>query len=115
MKSVLKIILFLLLSTFSFAQESNLGILKLELKNAANDTLRMAFYTELSGYYYQRKVDSALYFNEQSLLLAQKLKNKLWEAWSLSNKGDILKIMRNYPASYRSLLQGLKIAERLLF
>ncbi len=111
MRSSFKIILFLLLPAFSNAQESQLDRLKLELKNAANDTLRMAFYAELSGYYFQRKVDSALYFNEQSLLLAQKLKIRLWEAWSLSNKGDILKVMRNYPGCYQSLLQGLKIAE----
>jgi len=111
MRSAFKIILFLLLPAFSIAQESQYDRLKLELKNAPNDTLRMAFYTELSGYYFQRKVDSAFYFNEQSLLLAQKLKMRLWEAWTLSNKGDILKVMRNYSGSYQSLLQGLKIAE----
>ena len=111
MKSVFKIILFLLPPAFSQGQENRLDRLKQELKNAANDTLRIGIYTELSTYYYQKKIDSALYFNEESLLLAQKLKLKLGQAWLLSNKGDLLKGMRNYPASYQSLLLGLKIAE----
>ena len=111
MRSALKIILVLLLPAFSNAQQSQFDRLRLELKNAPNDTLRIGFYAELSGYYYQKKIDSAFYFNEQGLLLAQKLKLRLGEAWILSNKGDILKTMRNYPGSYQSLLLGLKIAE----
>jgi len=101
----------LLLSVFSNAQETRLDRLKRELKNAANDTMRMAYYTELGGYYYERKVDSALYFSEQSILLAQKLKLKLWEAWESGIKGDILMVKKDYPSSYQSILAGLKIAE----
>jgi adenylate cyclase len=101
----------LLLSVFSNAQETRLDRLKRELKNAANDTMRMAYYTELGGYYFERKVDSALYFSEQSILLAQKLNLKIWEAWELGIKGNILMVMKNYPGSYQSILEGLKIAE----
>ncbi|HEU4861476.1 MAG TPA: adenylate/guanylate cyclase domain-containing protein [Chitinophagaceae bacterium] len=111
MRSTLIIIPLLLLYVFSSAQESRLDRLKRELKNAANDTLRMAYYTELGGYYYERKVDSALYFSEQSILLAQELKLKAWEASELGVKGNLLMIMKNYPGSYQSILQGLKIAE----
>ena len=111
MRSLLKTILLLLLPFFSNSQESRFDRLKRELKNAANDTLRMAYYTELGGYYYERKIDSALYSSEQSILLAQKLKLKLWEAWESGIKGDILMVMKNYPASYQYILRGLKIAE----
>ena len=101
----------LLLSIVSYGQENHLTRLNRELKNAVNDTLRMAYYTELGGYYLERKVDSALYFSEQSILLAQKLKLKAWEASELGVKGNLLMIMKNYPGSYQSILQGLKIAE----
>ena len=111
MKSVLKIILLLILPAFSNAQDSNLDRLKLELKNATNDTLRMAYFTEFYGYYYQRKIDSALYYNEHGLFLSQKLKLKIWEAWLLGTKGNILMMMGNYPGSYQSVIQGLNIAQ----
>ena len=111
MRLVLQMISLLLLAVFSNAQESRFDRLKRELKNAANDTLRMAHYTELGGYYYDRNVDSALYFSEQTILLAQKLNLKIWEAWESGVKGDLLMIKKDYPGSYQSVLQGLKIAE----
>ena len=111
MKSALKIILLLLLPAFSNAQMRRLDSLKLALNNEVNDTLRMAIYREIYFYYNETNRDSALYLAEQHLLLAQKLKLKLWEAAGLNSKGYILMSLGNYPRSLQSLLQGMEIAK----
>jgi signal transduction histidine kinase len=120
MKLFVKIILFLILPVLSCAQQypyyyqpvqKQFDSLQTVLKSATNDTIRMAVYRDLSRYYGEFKKDSALYFNEQQLLLAKKLGLKLWEADALDVAGYMLWNLGNYPRSLQYLLQGIKIAE----
>ncbi len=111
MRPFLQLLALVLLPLLSFAQPAYLEKLKKELTAAPNDTVRMAINTELGGYYHQKHVDSALYYNESSLLLAQKLDLKIWEAWTWGIKGQLMMILRNYPVSYESIIRGLAIAE----
>jgi len=120
MKAFINIILFLLLPSFARSQPSPyyvqqqkklLDSLQLVLKTATNDTLRMEIYYHLGQYYSEIKRDSALYYLEQQLLLAKKLKLKLWEAVSYDFAGYMLNSLGNYPKSLQYLLEGIKIAE----
>src|SRR5204863_1997119 len=121
MKSFIIIILFSFLPSFVWAQQQNLyydqeqkkqlDSLRLALKTATNDTLRMEIYWALGFNYMEIKNDSALYFHEQQLLLAKKLKLKLWEADSYDFAGYALNLLGNYPKALQYLLQGIKIAE----
>ena len=92
-------------------QKNQLDSLQLVLKNATNDTLRMEVYVGLGYFYMEIKRDSALYCAEQQLLLAKKLKLKLWEAHSYDFAGYILNSLGNYSKSLQYLLKGIKIAE----
>jgi len=120
MQSFLKIILFLILPVLSGAQkypyyyqpvQKQFDSLQTVLKSATNDTILMAVYRDLSRYYGEFKKDSALYFNEQQLLLARKLGLKLWEADALDVAGYMLWNLGNYPRSLQYLLQAIKIAD----
>ena len=120
MKPLVKIILFLLLSTFARSQQTlyntkqlknKLDSLQLVLKNAPNDTLRMIIYGELGLYYMEIKRDSALYWFEQKLLLAKNLNLKLWEADSYDFAGYVLNSLGNYSKSLQYLLKGIEITE----
>ncbi len=120
MKLFIKIILFLMLPVLSYTQnypyynlpgQNQFDSLQTVLKRATNDTIRMAAYRDLGRYYSELKKDSALYFNEQQLLLARKLGLKLWEADALDVAGYMLWNLGNYPRALQYLLQGIKIAE----
>ena len=50
------------------------------LEYETNDTLRMAAYRELALFYLDINSDSAMFFIEQSIPLAKKMKLQLWEA-----------------------------------
>jgi len=80
-------------------------------KHINNDTLRMAVARSLAMYYQERNRDSALYFGEHQLHLAQKLKQRLWEADASDQNGYVLAMMKNYPRSLQSFLHGIKILE----
>jgi tetratricopeptide (TPR) repeat protein len=81
------------------------------LHQATNDTLRMDAYRRLGFYYAQRNRDSALYYGEQQLLLARKLKQKFWEGRALSHIGYVYYTMEYYPIALKFLLQAKEIAE----
>lgn len=113
MKLFIKISLLLLLPGFAKAQysEKNLDSLHFALKNAANDTVRMDAYFRLGLFYNEINLDSSLFYLNQSIPIAQKLKLKINEASALDNKGYMLMQLGNYPKSLESSLQALKIAE----
>ena len=113
MNVFIKISLLLLLPVFAKAQDSQkyLDSLHLALKSAANDTIRMDIYRQLGFYYGEVNRDSSLYYNYQSLPIAQKLKLKIDEARILSWKGYILMHIGNFPESLETFLLALKIAE----
>ena len=114
MKIYIKIALLLLLPVFVLAQsgQKKLDSLHIALKNAANDTIRMDVYFQLGLFYNEINRDSSLFYLDQSIPIAQKLKLKLNEAQALDNKGYMLMHLGNYPRSLESFLQALKIDRR---
>ena len=81
------------------------------LRNTRNDTLKMSAYRDLHFYFSEMDRDTALYFAEQQLSLAQKLHQKLWEASAWESIGYVTQIEGNYPKAYKALSLALKIAE----
>ncbi len=125
MKRFISIIMFLVLPVFVSAQSKFMFILsdtalsgtqksdslQLALQNAGNDTIRMDAYFSLALYYLETDRDSAVYYDNKSIALAQQLRLKLNEAAALSDRGYALIGLGNYPASLESLTEALKIAE----
>lgn len=117
---ILKVVLFLLLPGFSPAQVNPLYLeptrdeadsLRLLLQQNVNDTVRMAAYRELGVFYLDINLDSALYFIEKDLPLAQKLQLKLWEADAWDLTALMLNSQGNYARSLKAYNEALKIAE----
>jgi len=113
MKQFIKIALLLLLPVFVSAQseQKQFDSLQVALKNAANDTIRMDVYYQLGLFYNEINRDSSLFYLDQSIPIAQKLKLKINEANALGVKGYMLMHLGNYPKSLESFLQALKIEE----
>ena len=78
MKILFTIGFFLFLPVLLMAQTQpfNLDSLQRELKNAANDSVRMNLYDELGWYYFEINRDSALSYFEKELPIAKKLNLK---------------------------------------
>ena len=120
MKVFIKIMLLLLLPTFTVAQQNpyweewnkeQADSLQLIFYNSANDTIRMGVARSLGFYYQELNTDSALYFHQKQASLAVQLKSKLWEADALENMGYVLSIQKNYPQSLKAFFAAIKIAE----
>ena len=120
MRTFIKIVLLLLLPSFIMAQQDptwgfvnkqQADSLRIVIKNTPNDTLKMSAYRLLGFYYQEIKEDSSLYFHEQQLALAKKLNIKLWQADAYSQMGYVLDVAGNYPKSFESFSEGLKIAD----
>jgi two-component system, NtrC family, sensor kinase len=119
MKSLLKISLICLLPTFSMAQidptwgyvtAKQADSLKLAVLTEKNDTLNMADYRSLGFYYQDFIADSGLYFHEQQVVLAKKLKMKLWQADGYSQAGYCLVTLNDYMKGYEYHAEAMKLA-----
>jgi signal transduction histidine kinase len=108
----LDIILLILLLPFSaWAQQHRLEDLHQQLKNAANDTVRIALCAEFGNYYDDVNVDSSVYYNDTGLGIAKQLRLTLNEAELLMNMSFPLAKMGNYPKTLKVLMQAKEIAE----
>ena len=96
---------------FEKAVKEQLDSIQHVLRNTRNDTLKMSAYRDLHFYFSEMDRDTALYFAEQQLSLAQKLHQKLWEASAWESIGYVTQIEGNYPKAYKALSLALKIAE----
>jgi signal transduction histidine kinase len=113
MKSFLKIAWLLLLPAFADAQANQfkLDSLHTALMHAANDTIRMDVCSNISDFYSESNRDSSIYYMDQSLAIAKKLKLKLNEAIYLDGNAYELMHLGDYSKSLQASLQALKIAE----
>ena len=113
MKQFIKILLLLLLPAFVQAQQQHkeLDSLRMALGNAANDTIRMDVYDQLSYYFYEVNVDSSLLYAEKELQTARQLNLKIYEANALTHLGYDLTGLINYPKALEAFLEAQKIAE----
>jgi adenylate cyclase len=113
LKSLLKILLFLILPFVVTAQSpmTTLDSLHLSLRGATDDTMRLIAVDRLQHYYDEVNWDSSLYYDEIELSLARKMKFDLEQADLLRIKGYVLMKLGNYPESMEAFLQAIKIAE----
>ena len=119
MKPILKIFLLSLLPLFSMAQKDltwgyvtskQADSLKHSLSTEKNDTIKMAAFRSLGFYYQDIIADSGLYFHEQQVVLAKKLKMKLWQADGYSQAGYCLVTLNDYMKGYEYHTEAMKLA-----
>ncbi|MGG9962202.1 ATP-binding protein [Ferruginibacter sp. SUN106] len=112
MKSFIKIAWLLLLPAFAKAQsnQTKLDSLHHALLHAANDTIRMDVCANISDFYSESNRDSSIFYMDQSLAIAKKLKLKLNEAIYLDGNAYELMHLGNYSKSLQASLQAIKIA-----
>ncbi len=119
MKKLIKIFLLCLIPICSIAQKDptwgyvtaqQADSLKRSLITEKNDTLKMADYRSLGFYYQDFIADSGLYFHEQQVVLAKKLKMKLWQADGYSQAGYCLVTLNDYMKGYEYHAEAMKLA-----
>jgi two-component system, NtrC family, sensor kinase len=111
MRKFIKILLLLLIPALALAQRSHLDSLKKALHAAPTDSVRYLCLNDLDNYYVEVNRDSALYYLNTKLLIAQKNGRTLDEANALDSKGYILMHLGKYPESLECLQQALILAE----
>ncbi len=111
MKYCVKILLSLLLPTVAFSQQSNPDSLKQSLRTAGTDSARFMTSFKLASYYVEDNRDSALYYTDKCLALAEKNNHPLDVAAALDYKGYILMHLGKDGESLKCFLRAIKIAE----
>jgi signal transduction histidine kinase len=119
MKSFVKIVLFLLLSVSSSAQNriyeeptrAEADSLLRVLNTIPNDTIKMDIYKKLTVYYLETNGDSAIYFGNQQLKIATRFDLKLWKAIAYDYVGYSYYNTGNYSLALYYLLEAFKIAD----
>ena len=120
MKPLLKILFFLFIPVISIAQQDpyveiwssyQIDSLRTELQHTTNDTMRMRISRSIGWHYGEINRDSSSHYQTQQLILARKLKLKLWEADALDGTGWALAQFKNYPLSLQHFLDGIAILQ----
>jgi signal transduction histidine kinase len=93
-------------------QNNYVDSLKQQLASAKDDTTRLYILNSLSKYYTYSKVDTALLYAQQGLLLSKKTNSKRQEILALFFYGEILRLNGDYPKSADLSLQALRLAEK---
>ncbi|MDB4904496.1 MAG: hypothetical protein JWQ63_3777 [Mucilaginibacter sp.] len=110
MRTCIKILLLMILPTVINAQRHLPDSTARALKNASNDSLRYRANMEAYFYFEETNRDSALYYVEQTLLLAKRNNKQLLIARALANKGYELTGSAHYAEALKSLLQAFAVA-----
>lgn len=110
-KYLLKLVLLLSLPFFAKAQsqQKQLDSLHKALKNAADDTVKMVTLYNLASYYAESNRDSAMLFNEASMVVANKINQPLWVANSLLFKSYLVQREGNLSLSLKLCNEALAI------
>ena len=105
MNSLFKIFLLLLLPFFAKAQslQSQIDSLKHALALEKNDTLRMKTYFRIAGSYDDVNLDSAVYWGEKAISIANQLQLKYDEEAMKINLSWALGKIGNYPLAFKRL------------
>ncbi len=107
------IIVFLFLPLPVWSQEDRiLDSLNNELKKTTNDTLKMDMYRNIGFYLQNGKLDKALFYHQQQLAYAQKLKMKLYEADAYQQIAYVIVQQFQLAEALKYYKEGLKIAAR---
>ena len=111
MKVLLKSVLFLLLPVLADSQSNNIDSLRAAFNNAPEGPLQFKAASNVYFYYQELNRDSALFYTEQQLLLAQRKNNKIGEGVALVNKSYQLMGLGKYAGALKDLQQAFAIAE----
>jgi len=105
----------LLLFTFftAGAQHKKIDTLRLALIKARTDTARYIALHDLGNLYYSTYPDSAVYFDQQSFLLAQKNNWEKSEGGALNNLASDYELLGDFPNTIQYYLKSLRIDERI--
>jgi len=96
--------------TWGYVTAQQADSLKRKVQTENNDTIKLANFRSLGFYYQDFKPDSGLYFHEKQLVLAKKLKMKLWQADAYSQAGYVYNLLGNYMKSYEYHTQATELA-----
>ena len=99
MKTKLTLFLFSLLPVLAATQQNDPDDLIRQLATARHDSARYKILGNLSDFYIEKKIDSALFFMEECLSIARKNDKKLNVAASLNGKGLFLMLKGLYSES----------------
>ncbi|HEV8273393.1 MAG TPA: hypothetical protein VGQ04_18895, partial [Chitinophagaceae bacterium] len=111
MKNIFKIILFILCPFLVNAQQSLTDSLINALKNSPDGQIRYKIAKDIYNVYEESNRDSALYYAEQGLLIAQRNHYKAAESMSLSNKAYQLGQLGRFAEALQCLQQSFVISE----
>ncbi len=115
MKTLTFTLLFTLIGSVGFAQSAQarlvLDSLKRQLTFVKHDTSRVLIMAELCLKYRSPKPDSALFFGEKALKLAQQIHFPQGEIRALAEVGRVLVDVGNLPKSLEMRFKALQIAE----
>jgi len=113
MKSILKILAFIIMPLLAMAQNpiTYRDSLLTALRKAPNDTIRMDISRKLGFYYQDTEARVALPYHKNQLKIARKLDLKLWEADAYQQIAYCYGQNINLTESYKNFLLALKVAE----
>ena len=100
MRNFISLVLLFLSIPFSFSQKQGselIDSLKGELKNSVADTAKVRLLGKLSFQYFNFDTDSGIFYAEQAILLAKRLKWGLGIAFSYNYLGVNYGVKGNYP------------------
>jgi len=110
MNRIVQLVL-LLLPVCCFSQQRTIDSLERLLPTASTDSAGFLLSYNIGNKYIFTDYDSALYYTNKGLLLAQKNGKKLNEAAALNQKGFVLERLQRLTESYQLLTTALQIAE----
>ena len=84
--------------------------LKIVLATSTNDSVNMYINRQLGMYYQEINRTAALTYYEKMLKLAQKIKQRVWEAEALSRNGYVSCLIQDYSGGLRFLLIAKNLA-----
>jgi tetratricopeptide (TPR) repeat protein len=110
---IYSIIIFLLISSFTLAQDFQIDVLKLKLRRAKEDTSKVNILNSLSQDLYTSEPQEALLYSLEAKLLADKLDYKNGKAYALKYTGLAYYIQGEYVQVIVNWEEALKIFEEI--
>ncbi|MDW8287400.1 MAG: tetratricopeptide repeat protein, partial [Flammeovirgaceae bacterium] len=111
---ILIVVLFVLGANVLMAQRNaKIEQLLFRLRTTKEDTLKVQLYNELCMAHLLSAPDSALFYAQEGLMLAEKINDKKGKALSLNRIGSVYTVQGNLAWGMENLLLSLKISEEL--
>jgi len=106
-------IIILVFIKLASAQPAYEDSLRAEVVSAKDDSSKIKLWSELSNYFSNNKLDSAVYYSQKVINYSQAQQYKYGEALGFLMLASALDRMGNYPKSLEMILKGKSLAEEL--